>query len=148
MSLTIESPAFASNTFIPSQYTCKGEDLSPPLAWHDSSLSTKSYVLIVDDPDAPSGVWDHWVLVNIPPNVKQLDEGAQLPSGAVNGKNSWGGIGYRGPCPPSGIHRYFFRLYALDTILRVSDYVTKTEVLQAMKDHILDSSELIGLYQK
>ncbi|MFI4918996.1 MAG: YbhB/YbcL family Raf kinase inhibitor-like protein [Legionellales bacterium] len=145
--LSIESPAFLSNTVIPSQYTCDGANDSPPLLWQDAASNTQSYVLIVDDPDAPSGVWDHWVLLNIPANTRQLAAGTQIPNGAVNGKNSWGAVGYRGPCPPNGAHRYFFKLYALDTVLNLSDAPTKNEVEQAMQGHVIANSELIGLYR-
>ncbi|CEG59725.1 YbhB/YbcL family Raf kinase inhibitor-like protein [Legionella micdadei] len=148
MSLSLESTAFISNTMIPSQYTCDGLDSSPPLAWQDSSAQTRSYVLIVDDPDAPGGTWDHWVLFNIPAAVKQLPEGSVKPEGALDGKNSWGSLGYRGPCPPSGVHHYHFKLYALDSTLNLPSGVGKQAVMQAMKGHILGSTELIGLYRK
>ena len=148
MSLSLESPAFTSNAVIPSQFTCEGADHSPPLAWQDSASNTLSYVLIVNDPDAPGGSWDHWVLFNIPPNIKQLAEAAQVPIGATSIKNSWGGSGYRGPCPPSGTHRYLFTLYALDTKLSLKDTASTNDILQAMKGHVIAQSELVGRYQK
>ncbi|KTD21953.1 Phosphatidylethanolamine-binding protein [Legionella lansingensis] len=147
MGLSIESPAFANNGFIPVQYTCDGADSSPPLLWKDAPVQTKSYVLIVDDPDAPAGTWVHWVLFNIPADVKQLN-GSGLPAGAESGKNSWGKVGYGGPCPPSGTHRYFFKLYALDTVLTLTSSANKQDVLKAMQNHVLESSELIGLYSR
>lgn len=148
MSLSLSSSAFLSNASIPGQYTCEGSDISPPLRWQDTSPETKSYVLLVDDPDAPAGVWDHWVLFNIPKNIRQLQEGADIPLGAVSGLNSWGQVGYRGPCPPSGRHRYFFRLYALDQVLTLDETASKKDVLHAMKGHVVAQAELIGVYQK
>lgn len=148
MNLSIESPAFSANTLIPSLYTCTGSDLSPPLIWQDDSPATQSYALIVDDPDAPGGTWDHWILFNIPSSIKYLEEGTEVPSGAISGRNSWGQTGYRGPCPPRGTHRYRFKLYVLDTQLNLTDLATKKEVMQAMSGHIVASSELIGLYRK
>lgn len=148
MTLSIESTAFSANASIPSQYTCQGANSSPPLVWQDTNPGTQSYVLIVDDPDAPGGTWVHWVLFNIPAQMKQLPEDAQIPTGASNGKNSWGVTGYRGPCPPSGTHRYFFKLYALDTILNLSEGATKQDIVQAMQNHIIANTELIGLYRK
>ncbi|WP_412754744.1 YbhB/YbcL family Raf kinase inhibitor-like protein [Legionella donaldsonii] len=148
MSLSLTSPAFAANTLIPSQYTCQGADISPALLWQEAPAATKSYVLILDDPDAPSGDWVHWVIFNIPPTVQGLADDAELPTGAVNSKNSWGQTGYRGPCPPSGTHRYFFKLYALDTLLTLNANATKQDVLAAMANHVLEKSELIGLYRR
>ncbi|HHF7344985.1 TPA: YbhB/YbcL family Raf kinase inhibitor-like protein [Legionella feeleii] len=148
MSLSLMSPAFAANTLIPAQYTCQGADISPALLWQDAPAETKSYVLILDDPDAPGGDWVHWVVFNIPPTVQRLADDAELPTGAVNSKNSWGQTGYRGPCPPSGTHRYFFKLYALDTLLTLNANATKQDLLTAMANHVLEKSELIGLYRK
>ena len=147
-SLSIQSPAFVTNTKVPSQYTCNGIDTSPPLTWVDTTTTTKSYVLIVDDPDAPGGVWDHWVLFNIPPTSRQLVEGEDIPTSAISGKNSWGVTGYRGPCPPSGTHRYFFKLYALDILLTLNETASKQDVMNAMSNHIIATDELIGLYTK
>lgn len=148
MNLSIESPAFSANTMIPKDYTCEGSDLSPPLIWTNSFDNTKSYVLIMDDPDAPNGTWDHWVLLNIPATVTQLSAGEQIPSGTISGKNSWGTSGYRGPCPPSGIHHYHFKLYALDSLINIDGVPNKNEVIAAMEGHIIANVELIGLYQK
>lgn len=148
MSLTLESPAFRNNGPIPAQYTCTGQDVSPLLRWHDAPAGTKSFVLIVDDPDAPNGTWVHWLVFNIPATVSQLDEASELPQGALSGKNSWGKAGYGGPCPPSGTHRYFFKLFALDALLTVNSSVTKDDIINAMEDHILAKTELIGLFEK
>ncbi|CEG57672.1 YbhB/YbcL family Raf kinase inhibitor-like protein [Legionella fallonii] len=146
--LTLESPAFSANSMIPGKYTCDGANQSPPLSWKDSSTETQSYVLLVDDPDASGGTWNHWVLFNIPASIKQLNEGALIPPGAISGKNSWNGNGYNGPCPPSGTHRYFFKLYALNTLLNLNSAASENEVMVAMREHLIASSELIGLYQK
>ena len=146
MSLSLESPAFLANKPIPTEYTCKGEDHSPALGWRGAPAGTRSFVLIVDDPDAPHGTWVHWVLFNIPSTLSQLKPATELPAGTISGKNSWGTQGYRGPCPPSGTHRYFFTLYALDSRLTVNSSANKEDILNAMQTHILDSAELVGLY--
>lgn len=147
-SLSLNSPAFSANGSIPRHYTCKGADVSPPLFWQFPPPNTRSFVLIVDDPDAPSGDWIHWLVFNIPANTSLLSEAATLPAGAVVGKNSWGERSYRGPCPPSGTHHYFFRLYALNTKLNLSSKADKYEVLKAMKHHVIETSELSGIYSK
>lgn len=147
-SLSLESPAFNVNTPIPRQYTCDGADISPPLFWQYPPANTQSFVLIVDDPDAPSGDWVHWLVFNIPANTWLLPEAAENPTGAVTGQNSWGQATYRGPCPPSGTHHYFFRLYALDTVLHLGSAADKSDVLKAMQDHVLETSELVGIYSK
>jgi len=144
--MKLTSPAFSHNTNIPLEYTCDGSDLSPPLAISDVPANAKSLALIVDDPDAPVGTWDHWVVLNIPPNIKEIPKGTE-PNG-VAGKNSWGRTGYGGPCPPSGTHRYFFKLYALDTMLNLQEGSTKKQIESAMQGHILAKAELIGLYQR
>jgi Raf kinase inhibitor-like YbhB/YbcL family protein len=146
MSLVLESPAFSANEPIPVEYTCKGTDHSPALSWHGAPAGTKSFALIMDDPDAPGGTWDHWVLFNIPATLNELKASARLPAGATSGKNTWGNQGYGGPCPPSGTHRYFFTLYALDTQLSLDSAANKQDVSHAMKGHILDKAELIGLF--
>ncbi|WP_131795333.1 YbhB/YbcL family Raf kinase inhibitor-like protein [Fluoribacter gormanii] len=148
-SLTITSPDFKMNSLIPDQYTCSGADQSPPLAWTNIPPQTQSFALIVDDPDSPEGVWTHWILFNIPPSVNELDAGSPVPSGAANAKNSWDGLGYRGPCPPFGIaHSYHFKLYALDTVLSLGDGTTRDLVLNAMTGHVIGEAELVGLYQR
>jgi Raf kinase inhibitor-like YbhB/YbcL family protein len=156
MALTIESPTFPHRGAIPSKYTCEGDDISPPLKWSGVPQGAKSLVLIVDDPDAPDPAaprmtWVHWVLYNLPPTTSGLPEGvssAQLPPGTKEGLNDWKRTGYGGPCPPIGRHRYFFKLYALDTVLPDLGRPTKADVEKAMAGHILEHAELIGTYQK
>ncbi len=153
--LAITSPDFATNTSIPAKYTCQGDDTSPALDWSAPPGGTKSLALIVDDPDAPGGVWVHWVVYNLPANSRGLPEGASqgkstassLPAGAVQGKNSFKRVNYGGPCPPSGEHHYRFHLYALDTTLS-GDALDKAALLKAMNGHILGQGELVGLYRK
>ena len=156
MGLQITSPAFSEGRAIPAKYTCEGQDISPPLAWSGAPPNTKSFALIVDDPDAPDPakpqrVYVHWVLYNIPAGTASLPENASksgLPKGAVQGKNDWGKPEFGGPCPPIGRHRYFHKLYALDTELNGLSSPTKADVERAMKGHILASGELMGTYQK
>ncbi len=144
--MKLTNPAFAHNGNIPSEFTCDGSDLSPPLSISDVPANAKSLVLISDDPDAPVGTWDHWVVFNIPSTTKKIQKGEE-PSGTP-GKNSWGRTGYGGPCPPSGTHRYFFKLYALDTLLNLPLSSTKKQIEAAMQNHILAKAELIGLYKR
>ncbi len=156
MSLKLTSPTFTHEGEIPSRYTCEGEDISPPLAWEGAPSGTKSLVLIVDDPDAPDPAapkmtWVHWVLYDIPPDAGHLpeDTGSRgLPEGAREGINDWKRAGYGGPCPPIGRHRYFHKLYALDTVLGDLDRPAKQEVEAAMEGHVLARSTLIGTYRK
>jgi Raf kinase inhibitor-like YbhB/YbcL family protein len=144
--LLLRSPAFQNGQSIPSKYTCDGENISPPLAIENIPEKTVTLVLIMDDPDAPNSTWDHWVIFNIPKNTSRIGEGS-TPQG-TGGKNTWGKTGYGGPCPPQGVHRYFFRVYALNSSLRLDENATKNDVLEAMKGHILASSELLGTYTK
>ena len=144
--MKLTSPAFANNGAIPSEYTCDADDLSPPLSISDVPANAKSLSLIMDDPDAPVGTWDHWVVFNINPSTKQIAEGAE-PEG-VGGKNSWGRTGYGGPCPPSGTHRYFFKLYALDTTLNLPEGSAKKELERAMQGHIIAQAQLMGTYKR
>ncbi len=152
--LRLTSPAFSAFTGIPSKYTCEGEDVSPPLFWENVPVGTKSFVLIVDDPDAPDPqapkkTWVHWILYNIPQNVTLLEEGIKnLPYGTQIGLNDWKRTEYDGPCPPIGQHRYFFKLYALDATLNVGANATKAIIESAMEKHILANSEVVGLYKK
>ena len=147
--LSLESPAFKKSSLIPIEFTCNGDDKSPPLVWHDAPPNTKSFTLVVEDPDAPSGTWTHWVLFNIPPTVNHLDAGAAVPDGAAMGKNSWHSLGYKGPCPPLGMtHGYYFKLYAVDRMINVENGAESSTVLDAITGHVLGSSEWIGLYQK
>ena len=145
-SMLITSPSFAHNAMIPPKYTCQGEDINPPLEIDNIPSNTKSLVLIMDDPDAPMGTWVHWTVWNIPPDTKTIGENTK-PQG-MEGITSFGKPGYGGPCPPSGTHRYFFKLYALDTNLDLSLATKKEELEKTMKGHILDKAELIGLYKK
>jgi len=156
MALVITSPAFPPSGPIPATYTCEGENVSVPLAWHGVPPGTKSLVLIVDDPDAPDPkaprmTWVHWVLANLPPAASGLPQAVssgQLPAGTVEGLNDWKRPGYGGPCPPIGRHRYFHKLYALDTELKGLQHPTKAQVEAAMKGHVLAQAELVGTYQK
>ncbi|MBI2660123.1 YbhB/YbcL family Raf kinase inhibitor-like protein [Candidatus Woesearchaeota archaeon] len=144
--MKLTSSAFSHNGAIPSEYTCDGDDLSPPLSINDVPSNAKSLVLISDDPDAPVGTWDHWVVFNIPAATKEIQKGTE-PNG-IGGRNSWGRTGYGGPCPPSGTHRYFFKLYALDTELNLPEGSTKKDVERAMQGHILTNAELMGTYKR
>ena len=156
MTLTLTSSVFEDGASIPSKYTCKGNDISPPLLWKDVPDAAQSLVLIVDDPDAPDPsapqtTWVHWVLYNIPPGTTQLSEhttSANLPPGTREGVNDWGRTGYGGPCPPIGRHRYVHKLYALDTLLAELNHPTKAKLESAMQGHILAHTQLIGTYQK
>lgn len=142
--MKLTSPAFANKTMIPKKYTCQGEDINPLLKIEGIPQETVSLVLINDDPDAPGGTWDHWIVINIAPTQTIAEN--SVPG--TQGKNSWGRNDYGGPCPPSGTHRYFFKLYALDTQLNLSEGASKKEVENAIKGHILEQTELIGLYEK
>ena len=150
----ISSPAFTDFSRIPRKYTCEGENISPPLTWQGIPPGTESLALIVEDPDAPDPVaprmiWTHWILFNIPPTLKGLPEAAEhLPSSVKSGRNSWNTLNYGGPCPPIGCHRYFFRLYALDSIISKPEGITKEELIKAMEGHIIATATLVGTYQK
>lgn len=144
---TLASPAFDHQKQIPAKYTCDGENISPQIHWENAPEGTQSFALIVDDPDAPKKVWVHWVVFNIPADAKSLKEGIRTGN-FVQGMTDFGSVGFGGPCPPSGTHRYYFKLYALDTILDLPEGATKEELLKAMNGHILDQTELIGLYQR
>jgi Raf kinase inhibitor-like YbhB/YbcL family protein len=152
MGFILSSTAFAEGEPIPQKYSCDGEDISPPMKWTDPPESTMSFALIADDPDAPVGTWVHWVLYNLPADTRSLPEAfpsdADVSDGSMNGENSWGQLGYGGPCPPSGTHRYFFKLYALDLNLDMAAGATKDELLQAMEGHILAETELMGTYSR
>jgi len=147
MSMEFKSDAFASGQSIPAKYTCTGKNISPSLAWSNAPAGTQSLALIVDDPDAPMGTWVHWVLFNIPSNITSLPESADTSALAV-GKNSSGNLRYDGPCPPSGTHRYFFKLYALDSALSLSPGATKEQLLKETQGHILVQGELMGTFSK
>lgn len=145
--MQITSTVFENNKRIPSKYTCDGENINPPLTFSQVPKEAQSLVLIVDDPDAPSKTWAHWVLYNIPSSTLQVLEN-QTPEGAVEGTTDFGEKRYGGPCPPSGTHRYFFKLYALDTTLDLEGGATKEQVEERMKDHVIDQVQLIGLYER
>lgn len=156
MSFAFTSTAFADGGEIPMAYTCDGEDISPPLSWSGVPSNAKSLVLIVDDPDAPDPAapertWVHWILYNLPPTDSGLKQGAAssgaLPTGVKEGINDWRRTGYGGPCPPIGRHRYFHKLYALDTVLVDLDNSNKEKLEEAMAGHIIDKAELVGTYQ-
>ncbi len=147
ISMKITSSAFDHNQKIPSKYTCDGENISPPLEFVDIPNNAKSLALIVDDPDAPAKTWVHWVVYNINPQVTEVKENS-VPQDGIEGMTDFGKPGYGGPCPPSGTHRYFFKLYALHTILDLPKNATKQMVEQKMQNNILDKAELIGLYSR
>ncbi len=147
--MELTSSAFVNNGMIPSQYTCDGDDLNPPLEIIQIPSETKSLVLIMDDPDsvkATGKVWDHWVVFNIPVDLYEIEEGKE-PQG-IAGRNSFGNLGYGGACPADGEHSYIFKLYALDTSLDLKEGASKGEVEELMKDHIIETAELIGKYSK
>jgi len=148
MTFELTSSVFANGEGIPAKYTCDSEDISPPLEWSNPPEGTQSLALIMDDPDAPVGTWDHWLLFNIPADLRSFPEQAGPPPGSVDGKNSWGRTGYGGPCPPSGTHRYFFKFYALDNTLDLPAGADKTQLLQAIEGHILAQAELMGTYAR
>ncbi len=153
MAFTMKSQAFQEGGWIPSQCTCDGKDLSPDLAWSGAPDGTKSFALICEDPDAPMGTWIHWVVFNIPARLSRLPMGVpttrELAEGARQGLNDFHRIGYGGPCPPKGsTHRYFFTLYALDTILSLDPGIRKEDLLRAMKGHVLSETRLMGRYRR
>lgn len=150
--IDIQSPAFQDGGAIPKLYTCKGKNVSPPLSWSSVPTGTASIALVVDDPDAPKGTYDHWVVFNLPPDSKGLPEavppGKKLSNGAEQGVTTNRKNGYLGPCPPSGTHRYFFRLYALDKKTDLKSGATKSELLKAMQGHVLAEGQLMGTFSK
>lgn len=150
---SISSPVFSSGQTIPRRYTCSGKNISPQLQWGNPPVGTKSFALVVDDPDAPVGTFVHWVVYNLPPSIKGLAEkvspGRALPRGALEGKNGFGHSGYGGPCPPPGKpHRYFFKLYALDTMLDLPTGPSKARLLKAIQGHVLGQAKLVGLFAR
>ncbi len=150
--MELKSQAFTAEHPIPSRHTCDGQDASPPLSWSEPPAGTKSFALVSDDPDAPGGVWVHWVVWNIPASARALAESLSkkesLPDGTKQGTTDFGRIGYGGPCPPSGTHRYYFRLHALDTTLVLPASTTKEDLERAMRGHILAQAELMGTYKR
>jgi len=152
MEMTVTSAAFSEGSMIPRRYTCDGQDVSPPLAWTGVPEATRSLALICDDPDAPVGTWVHWVLFNIPADTQELPGSIPpektIASGAKHGTNDFGKLGYGGPCPPGGTHRYYFKLYALDTEISLESGITKAQLLKAMKGHIVAEGQLMGKYKR
>jgi len=149
MTFIIKSSDFMHNGIIPRRFSCDGEDLSPSLEWEDAPKETKSFVLIMDDPDAPMGIWDHWLLFNIPSNMTKLEAGiTQLPEGTKVGINSWQRNDYGGPCPPDREHRYFFKLYAVNTMLDLPHGATKREIEEAIQPYIISQAILVGRYNR
>jgi hypothetical protein len=152
--MDLTSPAFVPGESIPTKYTCDGDDISPLLRWSDPPPGTQSFVLVVDDPDASSNTWVHWVIYNLPAETRSLPEAfpsdVELPDGSRHGSNSWGRPGYGGPCPPSGerAHRYYFKLYALDIVLDLAAGATKDQVFHAARGHILAETKMKGLYAR
>jgi len=150
--MKITSAAFAESAMIPVKYTCDGQDISPSLSWTDVPGGTRTLALICDDPDAPVGTWVHWVVFNLPPEMTGLPEAMPadktVKTGGVQGTNSWRRVGYGGPCPPNGTHRYFFKLYALDNTLSLSSNATAKDVQAAMKGHTLAEAQLMGRYKR
>ncbi len=150
--MEIISSSFDEGTMIPKKYTCDAIDISPPLKWSKIPDGTKTFAIICDDPDAPMGTWVHWVIYNLPVNINELSEDVPsleiLPNGAKQGRNDFGKIGYGGPCPPGGTHRYYFKVYALTEELNVEAGISKSELLKAMEGHILSEGQLMGRYKR
>ncbi|HDD56437.1 MAG TPA: YbhB/YbcL family Raf kinase inhibitor-like protein [Nitrososphaeria archaeon] len=149
----LTSSAFKSGEDIPEKYTCDGMDVSPPLSWSGFPAETKSFILIVEDPDAPGGIFTHWIVYNISSKITSLSEGIEkvgkLDNGILQGMNSFGRIGYNGPCPPHGSkHRYYFRIYALDCYIDLPPGATREEVLKTIKEHVIGEAELLGYYER
>jgi Raf kinase inhibitor-like YbhB/YbcL family protein len=149
----IVSAAFKEGAFIPARFSCQGDNISPALQWRNPPAGTRSFALIVDDPDAPAGTWTHWVVFNLPAQIRVMDEDApkqdELPDGGLQGLTSFGRVGYGGPCPPPGeAHRYFFTLYALDAMLNLQSGASRPTVLAAIKGHILAEAKLMGRFKR
>ena len=142
---SITSPAFKDSESIPTEFTCEGDNQSPPLQWSGAPAETKAFVLIVEDPDAPAGTWYHWILFDIPAEIFGFPAGESAGTG---GRNSWGKLGYGGPCPPKGTHRYFFKLYALSDFLKVKEGVSQASLMKAMQGKVLAEAQVMGTYRK
>lgn len=147
MCLQLTSPAFKNDGTIPSDYTCDGKNISPPLTWKDIPQGTKSFVLIVDDPDAPHKTWTHWIVYNITAETTAIREGA-VPQESLQGINDFGQAAYGGPCPPQGVHRYFFKLYAIDKNLQLPQGANKVQIEKEIEGHVLAVAELMGSYSR
>ena len=152
MNINVSSPAFKDGEMIPPKYTCDGMDVSPPIEWENIPDQAKSIALVCDDPDAPMGTWVHWVVFNLPADLKGLPENSSpgfiLSNNAKEGINNFRKTSYGGPCPPAGTHRYFFKVYALDLILNINDSINKEKLLNAMNGHIIASGQLMGKYTR
>lgn len=148
MGFSIESTAFGHGAAIPELYTCEGRNITPPLSWKGVPAGTRALALLMDDPDAPVGDWVHWIVLDIPPESPGFSENGVLPEGARQGRNSWGRNSWGGPCPPSGKHRYFFRLFALDAPTGLPAGATKQQLLTAVEGHVLARAELMGTYAR
>jgi len=152
MEIKVTSTAFKNGEMIPSKYTCDGQDISPPLKWEGVPDGAKSIALIGDDPDAPMGTWVHWLVYNLPPETRELEENipvaTHLENGAKQGVTDFRRVGYGGPCPPSGTHRYFFKVYALDTSIEASGMLDKAGLLKAMEGHIIGQGQIMGKYRR
>ena len=145
--MKIQSSAFDNNSEIPTEYTCDGDNINPPLEFVDIPDNAKSLALIVDDPDVPFRTWVHWMIYNIDPNAEEIEKDS-VPEGGIEGTTDFGKPGYGGPCPPSGTHRYFFKLYALDAVFELPKNATKEMLEKAMEGHIISKAELVGLYSR
>ena len=145
--MQLKSPAFSQNGVVPAKYTCDGQNISPPLQIAETPENAKSLVLICDDPDAPGKTWTHWTVWNIDPTTTEIVEG-KTPAGSTQGVTDFGEVGYGGPCPPSGTHRYFFKLYALDTSLNIPYQAKKEDIEKAMAGHVIDQAQLTGVYSR
>jgi len=152
MPLKISSSAFDDGQMIPSRFTCDGDDISPPLTWSGVPDAARSLALICDDPDAPMGTFVHWVLFNLPGDTRELPEGlstaGEREDGSLQGQNDFGNLGYGGPCPPGGTHRYNFKVYALDAMVDLKSGAKKSRLLEAMEGHVLDEGKLVGKYSR
>lgn len=150
--IDVRSSAFGEGERIPSDFTCEGADMSPPVEWSGVPAHAKSLAILVDDPDATAGDWVHWLAYDLPPSLTQLPagipEGGRLSIGGSQGRSDFGSLGYGGPCPPSGTHRYFFKVYALDAVLHLKPGATKKELLEAMQGHVLAEGRLTGTYER
>jgi len=150
--IEVRSSAFGEGERIPSEFTCDGANVSPPIVWSGIPPHTQSIAIIVDDPDVPSGDWAHWVIYDLPPSLMGIQAGApaseKLPAGGIQGRTNFGRIGYGGPCPPKGAHRYFFKVYTLDAMLHLKSGATKKELLEAMRGHVLGEGALMGRYER
>jgi Raf kinase inhibitor-like YbhB/YbcL family protein len=145
--MILVSDAFEPGGTLPARHTCDGDDVSPPLSWRDAPPGTATFALVVDDPDAPAGTWVHWVVFDVPSSHSEIREGSR-PPGAREGRNSWGRTGYGGPCPPSGTHRYYFKLYAVDRALGLEPGVTAAELARAVEGRVLAEAVLMGRYAR